>query len=200
MKADLWLPLAPLVFFGVVTALTLLYRKIYDVRERTAEEVAPFLRTVPVREVEHLFSAATEHFLRLNMTREQFRRAQLQRIHLALEYVRRISHNALIAQQWAAYEMGRARAVGNAECGHLSVDLVGAGVHCRMCSFVLRARLHTWLFRMAFLPFLAPPSFDTLIKYGSADLLDFYGKVRSTAFELGHCYGDNYQDKLAELM
>lgn len=200
MTADLWLPLAPLIFFGVVTVLTLLYRKIYDVRVRTAEEVAPFLRPVDIREVEDLFSASTETCLRLNMTAPRFRRAQLQRIHLALEYIRRISHNALIAQQWAAYEMGRARAAGNTECGHLSVDLVGASVHCRMCGFVLRARLHSWLVRMAFLPFLAPPSFDTLIKYGSADLLDFYGKVRSTAFELGNCYGDNYQDKLAELM
>ena len=200
MNVDLWLPLAPLVFFGIVTVLTLVYRKVYDVRERTAEEVAPFLRPVDLTEVFDLFSAETERCLRLNMTPKRFRRAQLQRVHLALEYVRRISHNALIAQQWGAYEMGRARAAGNKENGRQSVDLVGVSIHCRISGFLLRTRLHGWLFRMAFLPFLAPPSFQELLKYGSDDLLDFYGKVRSAASELSGCYGDAYKNRIVELL
>lgn len=200
MTADLLLSLAPLILFGLVAVLALLYRKIYAVHDRTAEEVLPFLRPVEVKEVEDLFSASTERYLRLNLTPQRFRRAQRQRMHLALEYIRRISHNALILQEWGTYEMGRARAAANPECSHLSVDLIAASVHCRMCSFVLRTRLHTWLFRMAFLPILAPPSFEMLIKFGSADLLDFYGKVRSAAAQLSRCYGDGYQDRLAEFL
>ncbi len=200
MATDLWLGLAPLVFFFVVAALALLYRHIYGVDDRTAEEVLPYLRPVDVREVQHLFSATAERYLRLNLTPSQFRRAQRQRMHLALEYIRRISHNARILQEWGTYEMARARAASNAECSHLSVDLIGASVQCRMCSFVLRTRLHTWLFRIALLPFLAPPSFEMLIKFGSADLLDFYGKVRNAAGELGRCYGEAQQSRLGEYL
>lgn len=199
MTADFLLSLSPLIFFAGVALGALLYRRIYGVRDRTAEDVLPFLRPVDLSEVHDLFNASAERYLRLNLTPRHFRRAQRQRIHLALEYIRRISHNALILQEWGTYEMARLRPAGS-ELGHFAVDLIAASVHCRMCSFVLRARLHTWLFRMALLPFLAPPSFDMLIKFGSADLLEFYGKLRSAAGELSRCYGDANHTRLAQLL
>lgn len=200
MATDLWLGLAPVAVFAGVALLALLYRRIYWVGDRTAEEVLPFLRPLDVVQVEDLFNAAAERYLRLNLTPRQFRHAQRNRITLALEYIRRISHNALILQQWAVYEMNRARAAANRESGHLSAGLVNASVHCRMSSFVLRMRLHTWLFRIALLPFTAPPTFEVLSNFGSADLLEFYSKLRIAAVELGYYYGEVHQVKLVDLL
>ena len=186
--------------FVALAVLIILYRKVYGVRGRTAAEVLPYLRHVDVEELRHLFSAKAELYMSLNFTPRQFRREQRHRMILALEYIRRICHNVRILQEWATYELRRARAAANRDCANLSLDLTRDAVNCRMCSFALRTRLHTWLVRMAFLPFLAPPSFEELIRFGSVDLLDFYNKVRSSASELGRCYGDGHQQKLAEFL
>lgn len=199
MASNLWMGLAPIALFAVAALLALLYRKIYWVGDRTAEEVLPYLRPLELEQVNDLFNAATERYLRLNLTPRQFRRAQRNRVILTLEYIRRVSHNALILQQWGIYEMGRARAA-NPESGHLSVGLIDASVHCRMSSFVVRLRLHTWLFRLALLPFASPPSFETLIQFGIDELLDFYAKMRIAAAELGHYYGEVHQNKLVEFL
>lgn len=199
MASNLWMGLAPIALFAVAALLALLYRKIYWVGDRTAEEVLPYLRPLALEQVNDLFNAATERYLRLNLTPRQFRRAQRNRVILTLEYIRRVSHNALILQQWGIYEMGRARAA-NPESDHLSVGLIDASVHCRMSSFVVRLRLHTWLFRLALLPFASPPSFETLIQFGIDELLDFYAKMRIAAAELGHYYGEVHQNKLVEFL
>jgi hypothetical protein len=198
MATDLWLGLAPIAVFAGVALLALLYRRIYWVGDRTAEEVLPYLRPLDLVQVEDLFNAGAERYLRLNLTPRQFRRAQRNRITLALEYIRRISHNALILQQWGMYEVNRARAAANREPGHLSAGMIHASVHCRMSSFVLRLRLHTWLFRIALLPLAAPPSFEVLTNFGSADLLEFYCKLRIAAVELGYYYGEVHQIKLVD--
>lgn len=196
MASELLLGLAPIGIFAGAALLAILYRRIYWVGDRTAEEVLPYLRLLDLVQVSELFSSTEERYLRLNLTPCQFRRAQRNRIALALEYIRRISHNALILQQWGVYEMSRSRAAGNREFNHLSVGLIDASIHCRMSSFVLRLRLHTWLFRLALLPFSTPPSFETLMQFGIDELLDFYAKLRIAAAELGHYYGDVHEEKL----
>jgi hypothetical protein len=199
MISDLWLMLAPAGLSGVLI-VGLLYRQIYRVGDRTVEQVLPSISPLGAMGVHELFSAAAERHLRMNLTPEQFRRAQRHRIILALEYMRRISHNARVLQQWASYEMARGRAAADQKHSHLSTDLIAASVHCRMCSLVLRTRLHAWLFRLALLPFAAPPSFEALIRFGSTDLLCFYSKLRKAAGQLGRRYGEIHQNKLAELL
>lgn len=198
MASDLWFVLAPVAVFAGSALLAVLYRRIYWVGDRTAEEVLLFLRPLDVLQVQDLFASGEERYLRLNLTPRQFRRAQRNRITLALEYIRRISHNALILQQWGMYEVSRARASANRDSAHLSAGVINTSVHCRMSSFVLRMRLHTWLFRVALLPFTAPPSFEVLSNFGSADLLEFYTKLRIAAVELGYYYGEPHQLKLVE--
>src|SRR5690242_18870567 len=100
MASDLWFVLAPVAVFAGSALLAILYRRIYWVGDRTAEEVLLFLRPLDVLQVQDLFASGEERYLRLNLTPRQFRRAQRNRITLALEYIRRISHNALILQQW----------------------------------------------------------------------------------------------------
>ena len=50
--------------------------------------------------------------------------------------------------------------------------------------------------RMAILPFAQPPTFETLIKRGSTDMISFYEKARSLAENLSFIYGKDYHQKL----
>lgn len=199
MISDQWLMLAPAVLAGVLL-LALLYRQIYRVGDRTAEQVLPSISPLGAMGVHELFSAVAERHLRMNLTPEQFRRAQRHRIVLALEYMRRISDNALVLQQWAMYEMGRARAAADQTHSHLSVDLIAASVKCRLCSFMMSTRLHCWRLGTALLPFTALPSFEALIRFGSTDLLHLYSRVRTAAGQLSRSYGEVHQTKLGELL
>lgn len=199
MTSDLWLMLAPTSLAGALL-LALLYRQIYRVGDRTADQVLPSISPLGAMGVHELFSAVAEHHLRTNLTPEQFRRAQRHRIILALEYMRRISQNALVLQQWASYEMARARAAADQRRSHLSADVIAATVKCRMCSFMLSTRLHCWWLRTALLPFANLPSFEALVRFGSTDLIYAYSRVRTTAGQLSRSCSEIQRNKLVEFL
>ena len=64
----------------------------------------------------------------------------------------------------------------------------------------MRVTLHCWLIRMAFLPFLAPPSFSKLERNGSFDVFLFYDQVKRAAGELSMAYGQRFYDELLQLL
>ena len=51
---------------------------------------------------------------------------------------------------------------------------------------------------MAIAPFAQPPTFQTLINLGSADMISFYEKARMLAEGLSFIYGKDYHQKLVE--
>lgn len=187
---------AVLLFVGLV----LLYRRVYRFTRRPPNQVIAYLRTVNLEEVGHLLDPVAEQYLRLNMTKEQFHKEQRNRMWLALEYLGRLSHNALIMAEWGHYEMKRTRRTGIAQDHENATELLSASIQVRMCSFVLRATIHFWLVRVAVLPFLRPPSVTKLMDAGSTDLLEFYRKMSSTAAQLSQSYGDLYHEKMAEAL
>lgn len=193
-----FLMLAPAVLTSSVL-FALVYRRIYLVGDRTAEQVIPAISPLGAMGVHELFSRAAEQCLRANLTPDQFRRAQRHRILLALEYMRRISHNSLVLQQWALYEMARARATVDRRQSHLSLDLIAASVKCRILSSMFSTRLNWWRVRLALLPFDSP-GFDALIKFGSTDIVDFYRTMRSAAADLARGCEGIHRNTLAELL
>ena len=198
MISFLLLLLAPAAL-AILVLFALFYRRIYLVGDRTAEQVMPAISPLGAMGVHELFSRAAEHCLRANLTPNQFRRAQRHRILLALEYMGRISHNALVLQEWAHNEMARARATADRRHSYLSLDLIAASVKCRILSSMFSARLNWWRFRLALLPFDSP-GFDALIKFGSTDILDFYRTMRSAAAELARGCDEIHRSGLAELL
>jgi len=165
----------------IVILLSLLYRRIYRVGDRAAEQVLPSLWPLGAMGVQELFSAAAERHLRATLSSDQFRRAQRHRLVLALEYVRRISHNALVLQQWAANEASRARVTGDSHRKRLSMDLIASSVRCRVYSSLIAMRLRCWLITARLVPFQHLPSFEGLISFGSADLSARYAELRTSA-------------------
>jgi hypothetical protein len=131
--------------------------------------------------VQELFSAAAERHLRATLSEEQFRCAQRHRMVLALEYVRRISHNALVLQQWAAHEASHAAMADNSHRRRMSMELIAASVRCRLYSSVITLRLRCWLVTTRLLAFEPLPSFEALIRFGNADLPARYAELRTSA-------------------
>jgi hypothetical protein len=190
-------PVAAVLLFA---GLVLLYRRIYRFTRRPPGQVIAYLRTVNLEEVGHLLDPIAEQYLRLNLSKEQFRKEQRNRMWLALEYLGRLSHNALVMAEWGYYELKRTRRTRIAADRELSTELLSASVQVRMCSFVLRATIHVWLVRVALLPFLRPPSVAKLIDAGSTDLLEFYQTMRNAAAQLSQSYGDVYHQEMAEAL
>jgi hypothetical protein len=187
---------AVLLFVGLV----LLYRRIYRFTRRPPGQVIAYLRAVDPEEVGSLLDPVVEQYLRLNLSKEQFRKEQRNRMWLALEYIGRLSHNALIMAEWGYYELKRTRRTRSAADHEPSMELLSTSVQVRMCGFVLRATINVWLVRVALLPFLAPPSVAKLIDAGSTDLLEFYQTMTEAAIQLSQAYGDLHHEKMVQAL
>lgn len=190
-------PVAALLLF---VGLVLLYRRIYRFTRRPPGQVIAYLRAVAPADVGGLLDPVAEQYVRLNLTKAQFRKEQRNRMWLALEYIGRLSHNALIMAEWGYYELKRTRRTRSPLDHETATELLSASVQVRMCGFVLRATMHVWLLRMAVLPFLRPPSFEKLIDAGSTDLLEFYRTMTDAAMRLSQAYGDLHYEKMAQAL
>jgi hypothetical protein len=188
----LWLETAILLLAGFV----LLYRRTYRFKHRPPGQVIAFLRYVDMVELGCLLDPTAEEYLRLNLSKEQFRKEHRNRLWLALEYMGRLFHNALVVVEWAHYEQQRTRRTCGAESPEAWLDLIAACIQVRMCSFALRVVIHFSLLRMAILPFLPVPRVAKLVDKGSRDLLEFYESMRYAAAQLSQSYGDVYREKM----
>jgi hypothetical protein len=103
LRLALWLPLGMAVFILSVARATI-YRPHYRLGD-----VIRCVRKLEITDLSTLFDPAEEWALRTLTSERDFRAAQRERLHLALEYVRRVGHNAEIIQAWAGalYEVIR---------------------------------------------------------------------------------------------
>ncbi|HEY6252907.1 MAG TPA: hypothetical protein VI685_23355 [Candidatus Angelobacter sp.] len=200
MNLESFVPFA--ILLGVLTLLVavFLYEWIYRFSERTANDVIPYLRSINLEEVKTLLDPATESYLRLKSSRQEFKRSQLKRCHLALQYVRDLAHNAKVFQEWGKYERSRSRSTQDRDVRRASLDLTIACAQCRICAVAVRMRIHYWMVKMAVLPFSAPPSFASLPRMGSVELLSYYEQIKTSAIQLSQGYGENYHQKLAHVL
>ncbi len=90
---------------GGAVALYLVLQGRTLVRERTLDDVFPFLRTLDKNEMAELFDTMEEAYRQFRTTEYRFRREQRVRLDLAREYFRRMVHNAVIIHQWANTEL-----------------------------------------------------------------------------------------------
>ncbi|SRR5258708_31981794 len=186
--------------FLFISLLVVLYLRIYRFSDRTAYDVAAYLRPVDLEQVRDLLSPEPEQYLRLNLAAAQFKTLQRKRIHLGLEHIGRLAHNAGVLRGWGRYELRRGQRTRDRKARRASRELVSAGVQCQILGLVLRLKLHVWLFRMALFPFLPAPRFASLLRLGSVDLPAFYEKTKAAATELSRIYGPEYHERLVQVL
>jgi hypothetical protein len=184
----------------VSVALVLLRNYVYGFSERTLRDVFPFVRRIILEDLQNLLHPEIEDHIRTTVSHRQFKTLQWKRIHLTLQYLGDLAKNAKVFQAWAKYERSLSLKFPDPERKRASLDLITACVQSRMCVFQMQMRLHWWLIRMAFLPFLAPPSFKTLQHLGSFDVLVFYGRVKEAAGELSIAYGEKFYQELLQVI
>lgn len=200
MNLESFVPFAILLGLLALLIIVFLYEWIYRFSERTAHDVIPYLRSINLEEVKTLLDLATEKYLRLNSSPQEFRKAQWKRCHLALQYSGDLAHNAKVFQEWGKYERNRSRRTPDRDARRASLDLTIACAQCRICALAVRLRIHFWMIRMAVLPFSTPPTFASLPRMGSVELLSYYQQIKTSAMELSQAYGENYQQKLAHVL
>ena len=87
---------AVILLFAATTALQFLGK----FPHRTFDDVTPYLRPAEFEELELLLDPAAEVNFRLRLPGKEFQAWQRKRIHLLREYLLRMSHNALVLNEW----------------------------------------------------------------------------------------------------
>ena len=194
------LPHAIIYLLSAAFALVMLRRFIYGFSERTLRDVVAFIRRLVLEDLQNLLHPEVEDHLRTTISQQQFKRTQWKRIRLTLQYLRDLGENAATLYAWGKYERKLSIRFPDPERKRASVDLITASVQLRFCAFRMRVTLHCWLIRMAFLPFLTPPSFRRLERNGSFAVFLFYDQVKRAAGELSMAYGQRFYDELLQVL
>jgi hypothetical protein len=192
---------------GIVAALATLFvlrillRRVYRFRNRTENDVVPFLLAVDLAELSYLVDNFTEERLRYDLTPGEFRKEQLVRLRLLQEYTRRMRHNADILQEWGEYGFDRRRYADEDGIRSHSLQLIK---NCREFRYAARAvqlQLHMWFIEMKLFPARPAPMLSHVRHVDdSSDLLFAYQGIRIAAEYLSRAYGDDCYHDLAEVL
>ena len=173
-----------------------IYSWLCRLSEYSPSDVIAFLEKIDLEVLYGTFHPDAEDMLRRESPRDEFRQIQWKRFHLAIRYCNLMRANCRIFQGWARYVRKNSWNEISPRQQKTIVELRSSCMQCRLASAVIRLRLRWWLLRTSALPWLAPPSFRKLLRVGSADMISFYDKVRSTAEDFSLAYGDEYRQKL----
>jgi hypothetical protein len=186
-----------LLFFLVRLA----WRRIYRFRNRTENDVTPFLVPVDLAELTYLVDNFTEERLRYDLTLGEFRKEQLVRLRLLQEYTRRMRHNADILQEWGEYGFNRRRYADEDGIRSQSLELIRSCREFRYAARAVQLQLHLWFMEMKFFPARPAPMLSQLRHVDdSYDLLFAYQEIRIAAEYLSRAYGDDCYRDLVEVM
>ena len=194
------LPHFIMYLISAVFVIALMRRYVYGFSERTLRDVIPFIRRLVLEDLHNLLHPDVEDHIRTTASKQQFKRTQWKRIKLTLQYLGDLGENAAICYAWGKYERKLSIRFPDAERKRASVELISACIQSRFCVFRMKLTLHCWLIRMAFLPFLAPPTFKDLERRGSFDVFLFYDQVKKAAGKLSMAYGQRFYDELFQAL
>jgi hypothetical protein len=192
---------------GIVAALATLFvlrillRRVYRFRNRTEDDVVPFLLAVDLAELSYLVDNFTEERLRYDLTPGEFRKEQLVRLRLLQEYTRRMRHNADILQEWGEYGFNRRRYADEDGIRSHSLELIRSCREFRYAARAVQLQLHLWFIEMKFFPARPAPMLSQVRHLDdSYDLLFAYQGIRIAAEYLSRAYGDDCYHDLAEVL
>jgi hypothetical protein len=190
---------------GGELALYLILKERTLVRERTLDDVFPFLRALDKDEMAQLFDPMGEAYRRYRSTDYRFRREQHVRLDLAREFFRRMQHNAVIIHQWANTEL---RDNINKEPGYYNereqqvITVCERAVEFRMLSRIVlvKIRFLNLLHQLDKLHLAPALRVAALRKTGTADMLNLYERLKDAAAALALTYGVDYYNEINSRM
>ena len=166
---------------GVIACLVMIGRLWLRFPDRTKEDVIDFLIPVDLEKVEALLDPATEWTLRRGLHPIEFRRVQRKRIHLYVELLHRMAHNAGILIQLGNREATRE----DQPTAELARELQQEAVRVRAYTLVAAAKLRLWLFlRVDSWGWFPSPSLCDVREVGGLSCLDSYDRLKEAAGNL----------------
>ena len=190
--------LALLTFLGSmasVLGIRLIYQTACGFSRRAANDVFPFLFKVDTEALYGTFHPEAEENFRKQLPVEEFQKVQWKRFHLAIHYCELISHNARILQSWVRFERQQSWDGMTPGLQKTVMDLRAACIQCRLSTFIIRTRLRWWLLRKTLLPFLQLPSFSSLLRVGSADMISYYENITALGETFSLAYGEEFHQR-----
>jgi hypothetical protein len=163
-------------------------------------DVLPFLHANDPGYLEELFNSSREATLAGTLGEKPFRGAQIKRIRLALEWLKRRAANAGYFQQWAYAEAKKTEVTYDLEVRAAAEELAAACSEYRMAAGIIRRQLQRWLLQLILLPLTRVPHIAPLKKIDSFDLLQSYEKLEEAAVRLAQACGGDYYDLLADAL
>jgi hypothetical protein len=172
-------------------------------RERSMDDVFPFLRPFDREELQKLFDPEEERLRPFRMSDYRYHREQRVRLDLAREYLHRMIHNARIVHEWASTEfIDCADFPGEYDEATMQLICEQAAMF-RIAAHVVLAKI--WLFgllqnlealHLAPIPKIAP-----LRRTGSVNLLEIHAHLKDSAALLAFKnYGQEFCDEMNSRM
>lgn len=190
--------------FTLAVACTLLtvavYRRLFRIREYSASDVPLFLHKVDLELLYGIFHSEAEEMLREKLAPGEFLEAQWKRFHLAIRYCDLLTANSQVLLGWTRYVRRNDWQNLGPDLQSTVTELRHTCMQCRLAAWVIRLRLRWWLARMRLFPWAPVPTFSTLVQLGSTDMVAFYDKIRQTAELFSVAYGEDYHQKLMQVL
>jgi hypothetical protein len=167
------------VISGVVLiGLIGLFRLWFGFPARDTRDIVPYLRPIPSEELEALLDPLEEARLRERLPISEFRALQRKRIHLVLELLDRMTHNAYILIQWANRQIDSP----DQESGYLCHEMYRRAVEVRAYVLLTRLKLGLWmLVRIHSWHLLPSPSLSDLRETVGIRGLEVYDRLKTIA-------------------
>lgn len=155
------------------------------------DEIIPFLRRVDLEAFSQLLNPVEDRYIRENRSKEAYQKYRRKQIRIAMEVLRRMSHNAALLQT-IGYSRLESR---NTLVAEQAQALVDAGVHVRLYSLMGLATLHFWRI-LGFFPSLIRVS--EIHKLVSSSAIPAYEAFRMRATGLTDLRETGFRDALLQ--
>jgi hypothetical protein len=176
------------------------YAAYVNVRRRRQSEidlgdVVPFLLPVDVDALAQLIDPQLEAHSRHSCSKQDFQRLRRKQARQTVEYLRRMSHNAALLQR-----VGYSRIhSGNSLVASQGQELIDAGVHVRLYTFVGLTVLFLWrLLGLYAVSFVSLPRISDIRELMSSSLIPAYEALRTKAESLTILKDTDFREALVQ--
>ncbi len=188
------------IWIGLSVGLLLLflYAAFLNSRKRRTgkvelEELIPSFLPVNVEELRELISPAQQRYLQETYGQQELLRIYREQLGRTIECLRRMTHNAALLQQLGYSQLYS----GNQLIASLAQEMIDAGVHVRLYSFMSLIVLHlrNWL---SWIPMVAASRSAEVQHLLSSGLLPAYAELKDKAGNLTYLKFSSFHEAVAQ--
>ncbi len=188
------------IWIGLSAGLLLLflYAAFLNVKRRHSRRVEigdllPSFLPVDIEILRQLTSPAQQRYLQETYGQQELLRLYREQLRLTIECLRRMTHNAALLQQLGYNQLQ----TGNELIASLAQEMIDAGVHVRLYTFVALVVLHLRN-TLSWIPMIAGSKSAQVQHLLSSSLIPAYGQLKDKAGNLTCLKFSSFHDALAQ--